>query len=488
MAGKRPGVQAAAEEPVMDRQDLLKPDAIGIAQATVIGMATSAPAATVAISLAVIAATTAYSSGLILLISAIPMLIIANAYRRLNLWSANCGASFEWVGRAINPYLGFLTGWLMIVTYIVGTVAGVIVLGPSVLAVTGAATAGTGASVGIAAAVILVMLVLAVVGIRISARAQIGMAVIEYVILVGIAIAGLVLVLSHHAGTYPITSRWFSLSGVGGHSNIAGGFLLVIFVYGGWDGTLYVNEEVAHRRVYPGRAAVIAVALLAVIYTLVQVGLQGVVSPAKLQANGGSALVYIAQTMGGTTLARVMALAIALSVIATTGAGIILGARIVYGMASYRALPGFLAGVSPRFSTPVASSVVVGVLIAALSTVYLLATSVQNAFNDVISIAGELLAILYILTTLAALTYYRRRIIASWRDAIVAGVLPLAAAGFLGWVLYRSISSAWDSARPQVWSLVGVVAAGLVMLLIARFGLRSVFFKLPRESESLAAD
>ena len=93
MAGRRPGVPAAADEPVMDRQDLLKPDAIGIAQATVIGMATSAPAATVAISLAAIAAATAYSSGLVLLIAAIPMLIIANAYRRLNLWSANCGAS-----------------------------------------------------------------------------------------------------------------------------------------------------------------------------------------------------------------------------------------------------------------------------------------------------------------------------------------------------------------------------------------------------------
>ena len=481
MAGKRPGVEVAAE-PILDRQDLLKPDAIGIAQATVIGMATSAPAATVAISLAVIAATTAYSSGIILLIAAVPMLIIANAYRRLNLWSANCGASFEWVGRAINPYLGFLTGWLMIVTYIVGTVAGVIVLGPSVLAVTGAESAGTGASVGIAGAVILVMLVLAVVGIRISARAQIAMAVVEYVLLLGIAVAGLVWVLSHHAGSYPITSSWFTLSGVGGKGDVMGGFLLVIFVYGGWDGTLYVNEEVEHRKVYPGRAAVIAVALLAVIYTVVQVGLQGVVSPAKLQANGGSALVYIAQVMGGTTLARFMALAIALSVIATTGAGIVLGARIVYGMASYRALPGFLAGVSRRYSTPVASSVVVGVLIAAISAVYLLATSVQSAFDNVIAILGALLAILYILTTLAALTYYRRRIIASWRDAIVVGVLPLGAAGFLGYILYRTLSSAWDGSRAEVWTLLGIIVSGLVMMLIARFALRSVFFRLPIES------
>jgi amino acid transporter len=488
MAGRRPDVQAAAGEPVMDRQDRLKPDAIGLAQATVIGMATSAPSATVAISLAAIAATTAYSSGIILLIAAVPMLIIANAYRRLNLWSANCGASFEWVGRAINPYLGFLTGWLMIVTYIVGTVAGTIVIGPSVLAVTGAASAGAGASIAIGGVVILVMLILAIVGIRISARAQVGMAVVEYAILLGVAVTGLVWVLSHHAGTYPITSGWFSISGVGGHSDVMGGFLLVIFVYGGWDGTLYVNEEVEHRRVYPGRAAVIAVAILAVIYTVVQVGLQGVVSPAKLQANSASALVYVAQVIGGDSLARVIAVAIALAVIAGTGTGIILGARIVYGMASYRALPGFLARVSPRFSTPVASSVFVGVLLAALTAVYLLATSVQNAFTDIIDILGELLGILYILTTLAALTYYRRRILASWRDALVVGVLPLGAAGFLGYILYRAISSAWDSAQVQVWTLIGVIVSGLVMMLIARFVLHSVFFRLPIESEPREQD
>jgi amino acid transporter len=481
MAGKRASVRARL---VMRRPSLLAPDAIGITQATVIGMATSAPAATVAISLAVIAAVTAYGSGLILLIAAVPMLIIANAYRRLNLWNANCGASFEWVGRAINPYLGFLTGWLMMVTYIVGTVAGVIVLGPSVLAVTGAGSASPFASIGIAVAVILVMLVIAVAGIRITARSQVGMAVIEYLILIGVAVAGLVLVLGHHAGTYPLTSRWFTLTGVGGRGSATAGFLLVIFIYGGWDGTLYVNEEVRHRRVYPGRAAMIAVALLALIYTLVQVGLQGVVSPAKLQAHGGSALVYIAQTMGGSTLGRVMALAIALSVIATTGTGIVLGARIIYGMASYHTLPAILGVVSRRYSTPAAASIFVGVVIAALSAVYLLATSVQTAFEDVIAIAGQLLAILYILTALAAMTYYRRRVVASVWDAITLGVLPLAAIGFLGYILYKSIGSAWTSARPQVWSLAGVVAAGLIMMLVARFWLRSSFFQLPRESDS----
>ena len=85
---------------------------------------------------------------------ALPMPIIANAYayRRLNLWNANCGASFEWVGRAIDPYLGFLTGWLMIAAYITGAVSGVEVLGPSVLAVFTSSTGSTGADIAIAAA------------------------------------------------------------------------------------------------------------------------------------------------------------------------------------------------------------------------------------------------------------------------------------------------------------------------------------------------
>src|SRR6266853_6144428 len=115
------------------RATRLEADAIGVSQDIVIGMASSAPAVSVGLTLAALAAATAYGSGPIIILTAIPMLIIANAYRRLNMWNANCGASFEWVGRAINPYLGFLTGWLMVVAYIIGTVAEILLLGPSVL-------------------------------------------------------------------------------------------------------------------------------------------------------------------------------------------------------------------------------------------------------------------------------------------------------------------------------------------------------------------
>jgi amino acid transporter len=461
----------------------LEPDAIGAAQDTIIGMASSAPAATVGLSLAALAVATAYGSGPILVLTAIPMLIIANTYRRLNLWKANTGASFEWVGRAINPYLGFLTGWLMIAAYVIGTVAEVLLLGPSVLAVFGSTSPNTAAYVLIGCAVGLVMLVVAVVGIKLTARVQVGMALVEYLILIGLAVAGLVWVLGQHPGSVPLTRGWFSLSGINGKGDAVAGFLVAVFVYGGWDGTLYVNEEVKHRRVNPGRAAILAVALLTIIYTLSQLGFQGVLSPARLaQADqNGTALVTVAQVLGGGFWAKAMALSIALSVIATTGTGIVLGARIVYGMASYRTLPEVLGTVSPRYQTPVASSVVVGLLIVILSAIYYLATSVQNAFFDVIDVTGLLFSIFYILTALAAVVYYRRRIVSNPWDFVTAGLLPLGAAGFLGWIFVRSLAGApWE----QRWSLIAVVIIGLVLMAFARFGLRSSFFRLPRESEA----
>ncbi len=458
-----------------------QPDAIGITQDTVIGMASSAPAATAGLTLAALAAASAYGAGAVLLITAIPMLIIANAYRRLNMWNANCGASFEWVGRAISPYLGYLTGWLMLSYYIIGGVALIVPLGPSVLEAAGVSTSTRWPDLAITTAVILVMLVIAVAGIRLTARTQILMAVVEYAILAGLATAGLVIVLrGHHPGAVPVSPAWLSPTGIGGKGNLTGEFLISAFVIAGWDGTMYVNEEVKHRRIAPGRAAMLAAGLLAVLYTLIQAGLQGVVSPHRLQANSTSVLVYTVQSFAGNGWGRVMAAAIALSVIATTGVGIVLTARIMYGMASWRALPSPLANVSRRHSTPVAASVLTGVLLLVLVFAYILGTSLQNAFNDLLAISAWLTVGFYMLTAMAMTAYYRRQVFVKARTAVTVGLLPLASVVFLGWILIRSIQAApW----PQKWSLFAVLGAGVLLMFTARFIWQSSFFRLARERQ-----
>ena len=458
----------------------LEPNAISVAQDMLIGLADTGPTVSVSFSLVLLIAATAYAAPLVLAITAIPMLIIANAYRRLNLWNANCGASFEWVGRAINPYLGYMTGWLMLAGTLFGTLTPVTAVGPSVLAVFNSPANSRWPNIAIATGLILVMTIISIIGIRITARTQVIIGVVEYLILIAFAVWGLTWLLGHHAGTMPITSAWFSLHGIGGKGSLVGGFLITVFMYSGWDGTLYVNEEVKHRRENPGRAAMLAVAIAGVLFILAQVGFQGVASYNKLNANSTSVLVYIGHLLTGSGVGgQVLAFALALSVIAATGVGIVLSARIMYGIASYRALPSSLANVSPRFHTPLVATVVASTVLLALGWVYLLTTSVQSAFSYVLNNTGILYATFYCITALAAMVYYRRRVMSSFRDALTLGILPLASVAFLGYVAVKSILSA---PAAQKYSLLGFVVVGLILILVARFWLRSPFFQIKRES------
>jgi uncharacterized membrane protein len=110
----------------------------------------------------------------------------------------------------------------------------------------------------------------------------------------------------------------------------------------------------------------------------------------------------------------------------------------------------------------------------------LLFSSLADAFNNLIALTGLLYAMFYVLTALAAITYYRRRIFSNALDTVILGILPLAAAAWLCWVLVKSLQAAPPA---QILSLVGVVGVGVVLVIAARLFLRSPFFKMRRESE-----
>jgi signal transduction histidine kinase len=141
--------------------------------------------------------------------------------------------------------------------------------------------------------------------------------------------------------------------------------------------------------------------------------------------------------------------------------------------------------VNRRFATPVVASVVIGLILIVATWVYLLSGSIANVFTQVIDVTGLLYAGFYILTGLAAVMYYRRRVFSKVGDTLLVGILPLAAAGFLVWIVVKSLQAAPAS---QIWSVVGIVTAGVVLMFVARFVLRSPFFQIPRESAPRDAD
>jgi heme A synthase len=105
---------------------------------------------------------------------------------------------------------------------------------------------------------------------------------------------------------------------------------------------------------------------------------------------------------------------------------------------------------------------------------------VQHAFNDVVAVAGILFALFYIFTAAAAIVFYRRRVLSSAKNGVTLGGLPLAASGFLGWIIVQSLLKAPPS---QIWSLAGVIGVGLVLMIGARLIGKAPFFGLRREQD-----
>ena len=94
----------------------LKGGALGLVSSVVVGMASTAPAYSLAASLGfVVASSGAILAGVkapaILLLAFIPMYFIAVAYQELNKAEPDCGTTFTWAARAFGPFVGWLGGW-----------------------------------------------------------------------------------------------------------------------------------------------------------------------------------------------------------------------------------------------------------------------------------------------------------------------------------------------------------------------------------------
>jgi amino acid transporter len=477
------GTGVPASDPALHE---LRPNAIGLLQSTVIAIASSAPGQATAISLAAIIAASAYGGGAAIIITTIPMLAIAFAYHRLNLWEQNCGASYVWVGRAINPYLGFMVGWIMLVGWILATVSDILPLGPAVLSVFGANPSSQWGTVISATILGVGVTIISILGIQFTARFQMAIAAIEYAILLvfsGIAIYAVFF--GHWAGTVHPTLAWLNPSGVGGKGTLVGGALIAVYLFTGWDVAIYLNEETERKERNPGLAAIFSVIVLGLFYTLLVVALQGGAPLSGINANAASAMTFIAHHLVGSPWDKFMALAITLSVIGTTQAFLVGTARIAYAMGTDRLLPRQFGKVHQVFRTPVFGTVVFGALTLLMTWLYVFSSSVSGAFDTVVASVGVLFALFYAFTGIATTWYYRALLSRGAGNVLLIGVLPLGGAAALFYIAVKSIIGFTGA---SLWSMVGIAILGLAMMTVAAVVYRSPFFLLRRVAYQPGSD
>ena len=97
----------------------LKTGAVGFVSSVVVGVASTAPAYSLAVSLGLVVAAVGLASPAIMWVAFLPMLCIAIAYYYMNRADPDCGTSFTWVTRAMGPHVGWITGWAIIVADVI---------------------------------------------------------------------------------------------------------------------------------------------------------------------------------------------------------------------------------------------------------------------------------------------------------------------------------------------------------------------------------
>src|SRR5579871_5405177 len=94
----------------------LKGGALGFVSATVVGVASTAPAYSLAATLGfVVIAINGFQAPIITIIAFIPMLCVSYGYKALNSADPDCGTIFTWGARAFGPRTGWWGGWGIVV-------------------------------------------------------------------------------------------------------------------------------------------------------------------------------------------------------------------------------------------------------------------------------------------------------------------------------------------------------------------------------------
>jgi amino acid transporter len=436
----------------------LKTGALGLAANVVIGVASTAPAYSLAVSLGLVAAAVGLASPSIMWVAFIPMFCIAIAYYYMNRADPDCGTSFTWVTRAIGPRIGWMTGWVMIVAQIVVIASlaevaaqytfslfGINVFENPALPISiGDATVDVGV-VGLGILFVAAMTWICYRGIELSARSQAVLLTIELTTLGIFSVVALAQVYGGSVETAVMpTLEWLNpLSivtedGSWDTSAFAAGLLITLFIYWGWDTTASVNEESGNPTEQPGRATVLSVLILVGTYLIVTIAAQALHGAEYLAEQGESdILASLANEVLGSPLDKLLIIAVLTSAAASTQTTILPCARTALSMGSKGALPGFWARVHPQFQTPANATIWTGIL----ATIWYIGLRLvsENVYYDALTALGLMIAFYYGITGFASVFYYRHVLTKGWKNFVGMGVLPLAGGLMLTWAFVQSV-------------------------------------------------
>jgi amino acid transporter len=438
----------------------LRPNVLGTFDTVVMAVAGSAPAYSVAATTAVLVATVGLAGPAALLYCAIPMLGIVLAFGRLGRIDVNAGAGYSWVGRTLHPFLGFLSGWALVVSTTIFMVAGSLPAGAMTLALFDPDLADDRfLATAVGAAWFLAMLLVVLGGARLTVRAQLILTGTELAILLFFVGAAVL----HEGAATAFDWSWFGFSHFDGTAGFASGALIATFYYWGWDVTSNLSEETRDSRRTAGLAALVGVGIVFLLFEAVTVAVNVVLTSGEIQAAGANVPAVLGAAIWPGVGGKLMVLAVLLSTVATLETTLIQVTRSLFAMGRDRTMPAALGLVHRRWNTPWAAVTVVGVVALALFVASTALGSVADVVAAAVAAKGLQIAFYYGLAGIAAVVAYRRMLLVSVREFVLGGVWPLLGALFMLWIFFESLGGLSGA---SVAIGLGGLAAGLVPMVL----------------------
>jgi amino acid transporter len=468
----------------------LKANALGEISNLVIGVASTAPAYSLAATLGFIVVINGVGvhAPAVLIASFVPILLVSLGYRYLNRADPDAGTTFAWTTRAFGPWVGWINGWAIFIADVIVMASLAVIAAQYSYFLVGwnhGASSPTWIIVG-SVVWIALMTWICYRGIELSAETQVFLLSAEIIILAIFSVVAFVKVYdgSAPAGSLHVSASWFNPFDISFTALILG-ILLGIFIYWGWDSGVAVNEESRDSAEGPGKAAVLSTILLVLIYVVVSTAAQAFAGPKFLGNNSADVLKALGSGVFGSGWDKFLIVAVLTSASASTQTTILPTARTTLSMAKWGAIPAIFGRIHPRYLTPTVSTIGMGALSAVWTALLIAFNSNQDVLGDSITGLGFAICFYYGFTGLACAWYFRRDLFKSVRGFVLAGLLPLAGGALMGAVFVKAFIE--DNKQVNAYSHpllgiqvpivigIGALLLGVPLMLLAAAKFRTYF-------------
>jgi amino acid transporter len=384
--------------PTLARPAQLRRGVVSRFDSTVFGVASTAPAYSLAVTVGVLAAAVGTAAPTALLLSAVPVVLVALCFRELNRAQPECGTAYSWAQQAIGPRTGALSGWLTIAACLLVMANLALVAADYAFVLLGAdgLVGSTLARAVAGSAGIVVMSWLAYRGIQLAARLQAVLVAVELAALLWFAVTAL-------TEAERLTWPTLTATGTGGLTGWSVAFLAAVFLYWGWDSSFSTNEESDDPRETPGFAALTANAVLVVLYVVVTWAAVTWAGTDRLaEVADDDFFLVLAGDLMGTAGGHVLIAAVLVSGLASAQTTVLPTTRTMLAMGRDGVGSRRLADVS-RHGTPSTATWVFTV--ASVGLYVLLVCLSEDVLYDSVAATAVLVSGYYLVTAIATLRY-----------------------------------------------------------------------------------